>query len=188
MTVQLKQAFLTVFFLAAVANPLFAQAKKPGGGGEGTPLPALPNVRYLVDVIPIPDTAVYVNQINNAGVVVRDMSNQAFLYDHPANRLYDLNTDDDLQPVRDQLAVLFGPEWFFNSAIGANDHGQVVLGIYRSADGSGDCFLCNPRTGGTAVPSLILRVSAAFGQGAPHPVSFSAAVLFVIEGLNNVLA
>ena len=132
MILRLKQWFLTTCCLTLLASTVLAG--KPGSGGGTPPPPVLPNVRYHVDLIPA--AVASVNQISNAGVVVGSLANpssgsallsQAFLYDQDiTGRVYDLNNDSDLQPLQDQLTQLFGPEWFFQTAIGINDRGMVV--------------------------------------------------------------
>ena len=130
MILRCKQWFLTTCCLALLMNPLLAG--KPGSGGGTPPPPVLPNVRYLVDVIPAAVQSV--NQISNTGIVVGSLSNpnpaglsQAFLYDqNGTGRLYDLNNNLDLQPLRDQLIPLFGDGWFFQTAVGINNSGMVV--------------------------------------------------------------
>ena len=112
---------LSVCCLALVTTEAFAQK----GGGGTTPPPPLPNVRYQVVEFRklLSPEDVWVNQINNAGMIVGRFANSAFIYDQPRGLLYKLNEEQSL-PLK--LDAEFGINWIFESAIGINDLGQVV--------------------------------------------------------------
>ena len=108
---------LSVCCLAPVTTEAFAQK---GGGGT---TPTLPNVRYTVEKISGLSPFVWVNKINNAGMIVGHFSQRAFIYNQADGSLYKLNEE---QSLRSKLNAEFGQGWIFNSAVGINDLGQVV--------------------------------------------------------------
>ena len=85
---------LSVCCLAPVTTEAFAQK----GGGGTTPPPPLPNVRYQVVEFRklLSPEDVWVNQINNAGMIVGRFANSAFIYDQPRGLLYKLNEEQSL--------------------------------------------------------------------------------------------
>jgi hypothetical protein len=120
MMIRLCLWLLWVCYLALVTTE--ALAGKPGGGGT-TPPPPLPDVRYEVKIIPTSSPSVWVNEINDAGIIVGRFASRAFIYDQPGDITYNLN---DFPELLSQLDIKFGSDWIFNSAVGINNFGQVV--------------------------------------------------------------
>ncbi len=119
MTIRLSQWLLSVFCLALPSVP--ALAGKPGGGGTNPP--PLPNVRYHVDFISSSPDGEWVNQINNAGMVVGHIFHRAFVFDQPSKTLIKLN---EVGTLLSQLDSQFGSNYVYDSAVGINDNGQIV--------------------------------------------------------------
>lgn len=119
--------FVTTAVLVLAENTWAAKDGKGKPGGD----PELPNVRYEVERIPLPEDhqGLWINGINNSGTVIGyyrlNGKHWGFLYNQSTKEFHDLNL---LAPL---FHVPSGPvdwwiDWHVRSAVGINDSGDVV--------------------------------------------------------------